>query len=98
MAIPDSPLALNLATFTDMGSISSFALDSVSQMQATGVISGVGTNIFSPKGDYTHEQSIVTIVRLYYYVILLAVALQQTIIVGIAAFAMLRVLRPSMRL
>ena len=42
-----------------------WAVDAVGQMQATGVMNGVGENTFAPDEDYTREQSIVTIMRLY---------------------------------
>jgi hypothetical protein len=35
------------------------------QMQATGIMGGVGNNTFAPKDPYTREQSIITIMRLY---------------------------------
>ena len=57
--------ARKAATFNDVNSISPWALDAVGQMQMTGVMSGVGENIFLPKGDYTREQSILTILRTY---------------------------------
>jgi hypothetical protein len=34
-------------------------------MQNTGIMGGVGNNRFDPQGDYTREQSIVTILRLF---------------------------------
>jgi hypothetical protein len=60
------PLPKQVATFADNGSITSCALESVGQMQASGIIIGTGNNMFSPQGPYTREQSIVTILRLYY--------------------------------
>ena len=59
------PLPQHTATFSDNGSIASWALEAVGQMQVTGIMGGVGENMFSPKGPYTREQSIVTIMRLY---------------------------------
>jgi len=59
------PLTAGTATFADTGSLSSWAVEPVGQMQATGVMTGVGENTFAPKSDYTREQSIITILRLY---------------------------------
>ena len=61
------PIAKQAAgpTFADKASISAWAAESVAQMQATGLMGGVGNNAFSPKGQYTREQSIITILRLY---------------------------------
>ena len=52
-------------TFADTGSISAYATQAVGQMGKTGVMGGVGNNTFSPKGSYTREQSIITIMRMY---------------------------------
>jgi hypothetical protein len=59
------PITQQTAMFSDNSSISSWALEAVGQMQASGIMSGVGNNNFAPQGDYTREQSIVTILRLY---------------------------------
>jgi len=58
------PLPPSAPTFVDNASISSWAIDAVGQMQATGIMGGVGNNRFAPQGDYTREQSIITILRL----------------------------------
>ena len=58
------PLKNQAATFSDNGSISDWALEAVGQMQSSGVMGGTGDNMFSPRGPYTREQSIVTIMRL----------------------------------
>jgi len=52
-------------TFADNTQISSWAIEAVGQMQATGIMGGVGDNLFAPGGDYTREQSIVTILRMF---------------------------------
>ena len=59
------PLTEQDATFADNGSISTWAAGAVGQAQASGVMGGVGNNTFEPQGEYTREQSIVTITRLY---------------------------------
>ena len=51
-------------SFADRDKISSWAQTAVGQMQSSGIMGGVGNNMFSPSGDYTREQSIVTIMRL----------------------------------
>ena len=53
-------------TFADNAQISSWAVDAVGQIQELGIMGGVGENSFAPKGQYTREQSISTILRLYY--------------------------------
>jgi hypothetical protein len=60
-----SPLPRQPATFVDNDAISSWAIESVGQAQASGIMGGIGNNLFSPEGAYTREQSIVTIMRLY---------------------------------
>ena len=52
-------------TFDDNGSISPWASEAVGQMQAAGIMSGVGNNQFGPQGTYSWEQSIATLMRIY---------------------------------
>lgn len=59
------PLAAQASTFADNASISDWAAGAVGQMQASGVMGGVGENTFAPKTNYTREQSVTTILRLY---------------------------------
>ena len=59
------PLTQASAAFNDNGSISAWAIEAVGQMQATGIMGGVGNNTFAPGNQYTREQSIITILRLY---------------------------------
>jgi len=59
------PLPSYSATFADVNDISLWASVAVGQVQAAGIMSGVGDNKFSPFTDYTREQSIITIMRLY---------------------------------
>lgn len=59
------PFAKAAAAFSDGGDISDWALAAVGQMQAAGVMGGVGNGKFSPKADFTREQSIITIKRMY---------------------------------
>ena len=53
------------AEFDDYGNIAPWALEAVGQMQAAGIMGGIGGGKFSPDGDYTKEQSITTMLRLY---------------------------------
>ncbi|MCL1886269.1 MAG: S-layer homology domain-containing protein, partial [Dehalococcoidia bacterium] len=62
------PLKTGLLAFADKASVSSWATVAVGQMQATGIMGGVGNNMFSPKASYTREQSIITILRLYEFI------------------------------
>jgi len=53
------------STFTDYEQISHWAFNGVAAAYAMGLMRGVGNNIFLPSGDYTKQQSIVTILRLF---------------------------------
>ena len=53
------------AGYADAAAISSWAVDAVGQVTAAGIMNGMGENAFAPKGSYTREQAIVTIMRLY---------------------------------
>lgn len=55
------------STFADSGSIGSWAVKEVAAMQASGIMDGVGNNMFSPRGTYTRAQSIITILRAFQY-------------------------------
>lgn len=59
------PLSGQAPAFADNASISPYAVEAVGQVQAVGIMGGVGNNTFAPGGSYTREQSIITIVRLY---------------------------------
>ncbi|MDR0838008.1 MAG: S-layer homology domain-containing protein [Oscillospiraceae bacterium] len=61
------PLAKKAATFADNAKISSWAVEQVGQVQAAGIMSGIEDNKFAPKGPYTREQSIITILRSWNY-------------------------------
>jgi hypothetical protein len=60
-----NPLPIVSPTFYDNPEASDWALESIGQMQAAGIMGGTGNNMFSPLGLYTREQSIITILRLY---------------------------------
>jgi len=59
------PLPAAAPTFADNAQISSWAVDGVGQIQAAGIMTGVGDNIFAPQDPYTREASIITFLRLY---------------------------------
>ena len=59
------PLPTSAPTFADNNNISAWAVDSVGQIQAADVMGGVGDNQFAPSGEYTREQSIITMLRLF---------------------------------
>ena len=59
------PFQNSETTFADRADISSWAVEAVGQMRAYGIMSGTGNNNFSPKQDYTIQQSIVTMLRLF---------------------------------
>lgn len=52
-------------TFADSASVSKWAAAAVGQVQAAGVMSGTGDNNFSPKGNYSRQQSIITMLSVY---------------------------------
>ena len=47
--------------------IAKYSAIAVSEMQRSGVMGGVGNNRFAPKGNYTREQSICTMLSLLAY-------------------------------
>ena len=61
----EMPLPREATTFADIDNISEWALEQVGCVQAAGIMSGIGDNMFAPQGLYTREQCIITIVRLY---------------------------------
>ncbi len=63
--VMDNPLDKVAATFADNDDVSDWALEAVGQMLASGIMGGVGDNKFSPKADYTREQSILTTLRVF---------------------------------
>ena len=62
-AAMDKPFEASAPTFADNGSVSDWASAAVGEMQLSGVMGGVGDNKFDPKGSYTREQSIITMLR-----------------------------------
>jgi len=58
-------LPMEPPAFYDNDLISSWAIEAVGQAQALGLMGGTSGNMFSPKGTYTREQSIVTMLRLF---------------------------------
>ena len=63
----EKPLPAGQVTFSDKDSVSSWALEGVGSIQASGIMSGVGNNLFAPKDYYTREQSIIAAFNLYKY-------------------------------
>lgn len=59
------PLPKQTAKFFDYFGISEWARESVGQVQAAGIMGGVGDDLFAPKWAYTREQSIITMIRLW---------------------------------
>ena len=60
-----NPFSIKAPAFKDNAAISAWAVESVGQIQKSGIMAGVGDNMFAPKGPYTREQSIITAMRLY---------------------------------
>ena len=50
--------------FADKASIAPWAQEAVGSIQASGIMNGTGDNKFSPKAQYTREQSILTMLRM----------------------------------
>ena len=63
------PLQASETTFHDYAQISDWAVKEVGQVQAAGIMNGYDDNTFGPKDPYTREQSIVTMLRLYFAII-----------------------------
>lgn len=51
--------------YADENEISDWAIPSVASMKAMEIMKGVSENVFAPKGTYTVEQAVATMVRLY---------------------------------
>jgi hypothetical protein len=51
--------------YSDNGLISAWAVDGVYNMRKAGIMDGMGNGEFAPRGNYTTEQAIVTIYRLF---------------------------------
>ena len=60
-----TPLPVQMPDFADKGEIAGWAAKQVGQVQKAGIMNGTGNNMFSPKGDYTIEQCIVTVLKAY---------------------------------
>ncbi len=63
--IPKPEYTENTALYNDGADISEWAVSSVFVMRETGIMQGVGDNKFAPKDNYTTEQAIATVLRLY---------------------------------
>lgn len=59
------PLAQGEADFADRNEISGWAAKFVGGIQKAGIMNGVGDNRFAPQDKYTHEQSIITALKLF---------------------------------
>lgn len=59
-----NPIESATPTFADNTAVSVWAREAVGQMQATGIMGGVGGNRFDPQAPYTKEQSIITVKRM----------------------------------
>ena len=53
----------SIADFSDISSASEWARDGIRFAAQNGIMSGIGNNLFSPKGTYTREQGIATFDR-----------------------------------
>ena len=51
--------------FADSGQISDWAMNDIQVICNMGIMQGIGDNRFAPKGLYTTEQAVATLVRVY---------------------------------
>jgi len=65
MERPLPPTHDRQSTFADNEQIAAWARPGVGQIQAAGIMGGVGDNQFDPTGQFTIEQSIITMLRLF---------------------------------
>ncbi len=65
VAHPDSASTELYFEFADSALISDWAMNSIQRICNMGIMKGVENNRFSPKENYTTEQAIVTLVRIY---------------------------------
>lgn len=66
--VMQKPLTAGSAGFADKGSVADWAIEAVGEVEASGIMNGVGDNLFAPADPYTREQSILTMLRLYDFV------------------------------
>ncbi len=59
------PLDMADPIFSDIDRASDWALDAIGQVQAAEIMTGMGDNRFAPQGEYSREQSIITVLRLF---------------------------------
>ncbi len=59
------PLSGTPLSFADQGEILSWAKEYVDYVTATGIMKGMGDNIFSPLSNYTRQQALITMRRIY---------------------------------
>jgi hypothetical protein len=59
------PFPAQAPTFADNNIASSWALEGIGRVQASGLMGGTGNNNFSPQQQFTREQSIITFLRFF---------------------------------
>lgn len=62
---PDWNATAQYFDFADSGQISDWAMNDIQAICNMGIMQGVGDNRFAPKGLYTTEQAVATLVRVY---------------------------------
>lgn len=67
-AVLDKPLPESTSTFTDSDTVYSWAKAAVGAVEAGGIMTGTGNDKFTPRGLYTREQSILTLLRMWDWV------------------------------
>ena len=61
----DRPLPDRKPDFADLPYLSEWSIEAVRQVQAQGIMAGIGDDLFDPKGNITIEQSIKTMLVIY---------------------------------
>ena len=64
----DCPLPLEEMDFVDSASVAPWAEEAVGQVQAAGIMTGMGGGVFAPSESYQRQQSIATVLRLFEYI------------------------------
>lgn len=59
----DTTIKGNVATFSDGGMVSSYAVDAVNWAIGVGILSGMGDNLFAPQGNATRAQAAAILMR-----------------------------------
>jgi len=65
MDVMGRPLPQAAPSFADNAMIADWAIEAVGQVQAAGIMGGVGNNQFNPTGQFTREQSVIVMLAVF---------------------------------